>query len=115
MAKFVALNCGLFLAGYNLQSIVNQVEVVDKVDLEEVPVFGDEAKRRLAGLRDVTLGASGYADATLPAKVLRDLIATVDAVVSCLPLDPPPTRSRSFLLAPHAAPHPQAALSPAPH
>lgn len=87
MSIHILKDAGLFLAGYDFQSISNQVAVDDEIGLVEATSFGDAARRRLPGQRDVTMAAEGYVDLSSLDTVLNDRIGTVDEVMTVLPLD----------------------------
>ncbi len=81
MASHILSDAGIWVGGFDLRGFSNQGSVEESVALIEDNVFGDTAKRRKAGLLDVTGAARGYFDATLDAG-LKAKVGLVDEVVT---------------------------------
>jgi len=72
MAEFVALDCRIEVDGMDLSDHCRQANFSVQRDMPEATTFGDEYKRFLPGLKDLTLGlnfnsdyAASSVDATL--------------------------------------------------
>ena len=79
MAKSILLNQKVFFGGYNITPRTNAIALEQKNDLKETTCFGEAAKTRLPGIRDVKIGVDGFAelDATDAAMFANMSLATL--------------------------------------
>jgi len=84
MSKQVLSDCKAFIGGYDLTGILNGVAIDAGVDLQDCTVFGDTARRRLPGLRDIDLKLDGYFDAAIE-ETLRGQLGLTDVPVTIAP------------------------------
>ena len=80
-------NQKLWFAGFDFTGIMNALALDDGVDLQDVPVFGDAAMRRIAGLRAVRAQHEGFFNASPEDKALFANLGVVDAPMSIGPVD----------------------------
>jgi len=60
MAEQILRNVKFYIDGYDLSGDMNQLTLSEKVDLIDRTVFGNNSRRRIAGLRDVELTGGGF-------------------------------------------------------
>lgn len=84
MAKQVLSDCKVYLGGYDLTGAMNAVAFDQSVDLQDSTVFGDAARRRLAGLLDTDVGIDGFFDPTIE-KTVRDQMGLTDVPLTVSP------------------------------
>ena len=87
MAIEVLKNQKLWFGGYDFTGRMNALALESGVELQDGTVFGDTARRRLAGLKSVIANHEGYFDAELVDKPLFDAIGIVDQPMTFGPVD----------------------------
>lgn len=89
MAPIILKNAKLYLGGFNLSGDLNQMALNYGVDMLEVTTFNDAAKRRIAGLFDVSADLQGFYQAgtnpDLVDKILWDKLALQDEIMTICP------------------------------
>jgi len=83
MAIEVLRDVDLVFDAYRLRGAMNSVKLTDSCDAQEATVFGDTARRRLAGIYSPALDMEGYWDATNDGIIVGDLqLANVPITVA---------------------------------
>jgi len=76
----------LIFDGYRLRGAMNSVKLTDACDAQEATVFGDTARRRIAGIYSPALDMEGYWDATNDGIIVGDL-QLADIPITVAPQD----------------------------
>lgn len=85
MTIHVLSDVEVWFAEHRLRGAMNSAALNDGVDVQEVTVFGDTGKRRIAGLHDSELSVEGYYDSAID-KALYDNLALANVPVTLAPL-----------------------------
>lgn len=81
MATHVLRDVDVLVDGYRLRGAMNSVALNDACDAQECTVFGDSAKRRVAGLYSPGIDMEGYWDAAND-KIIFDRLSTANLPVT---------------------------------
>ena len=93
MTAFVLLNSRLWVDAYDMGGYKNRIAIAGGQELKDHTRFGDSGRRRLAGLEDITLRATGFWDANAvaatnePDKPIFDMIGVADKPVTAAAQD----------------------------
>lgn len=75
MSKLIA-NAAIWFDGQAIASSVNQISIETSADMVDVTTMADSARRRLGGLQDSTISASGFWDAAEPDNTIFGDVST---------------------------------------
>ncbi len=86
MAIQTLTNAKVWVGGYDISGYLNSIALDDGVELHDVTALGDAARRRLAGIHNVTYQHEGFVDSSMAIDgILQGLVGSVDNPISVAP------------------------------
>lgn len=92
MSEFILSDCDLYWDGYRLRSDTNQVTVSATRDILDKSKFGDQTRKKMSGLDDVSVSVEGHyqadADNTAVDDALYPDVGAVPSLFTVIPESP---------------------------